>query len=53
MSFTPEEILVYYKVLRIGLLAAALYGIIIYLYTSQRGKTIEANAARIFEEHDG
>ena len=47
-----EDLLTVYKVFRIGLLAAVLYGIIYYLYFTRRGRTLETPAQRMLEEQD-
>tara|TARA_Y100001972_G_C7469980_1_gene239376 strand:+ start:403 stop:555 length:153 start_codon:yes stop_codon:yes gene_type:complete len=47
-----EELLVYYKVFRVALLVAALYGIVYYLYFTKRGKQAENPAHRMLEEQD-
>ena len=49
---SQEDILLYYKVFRVGLLAVALYGIIAYVYFSRRSKTMELPARRMLEEND-
>jgi cbb3-type cytochrome oxidase subunit 3 len=47
-----EELLVFYKVLRVALLVGVLYGIIYYLYFTKRGKRVEEVAKRMLEEQD-
>ncbi|MCR9141804.1 MAG: cbb3-type cytochrome c oxidase subunit 3 [bacterium] len=47
-----EELLIYYKVLRVGLLAAVLYGIVYYLYFTKQGKRAEDPGRRMLEEQD-
>ncbi|MCB1173783.1 MAG: CcoQ/FixQ family Cbb3-type cytochrome c oxidase assembly chaperone [Leptospiraceae bacterium] len=49
---SQDEILIWYKVLRVGLMVAALYGIIYYLYFTKKGKKAEDPAQRILEEND-
>lgn len=49
---SAEEVLVYYKVLRVGLLAVVLYGIVYYLYFTKRGRKVEDAAHRMLEEQD-
>jgi len=46
------DFIVWYKVLRLGLLVGALYYIIWFLYFSKKGKKVEEPARRILEEDD-
>ena len=47
-----QDLLVWYKILRLGLLVGGLYFVIWYLYFSKYGKNIEEPARRILEEDD-
>ena len=47
-----QDLLVYYKVFRTGLLVAGLYFVIWYLYFSKHSKNTEEPARRILEEDD-
>ena len=47
-----QDLLVYYKLFRIGLLVGGLYFIIWYLYFTKHGKNMEEVARKILEEDD-
>ena len=45
-----ETILLVYKIARVGLLVAVLYGVVWYAYFTERGKRLEEPARRMIEE---
>lgn len=45
-----DEVVLYYKIFRVALLVATLYGIIAFLWFTNRGKHVEDVAMRILEE---
>lgn len=49
---SPDQWLLWYKVLRIALLVGVLYGIVYYLWFTKRGKQAEVPAQRMLEEKD-
>lgn len=49
---SSDQILLWYKVLRVAILVFALYGIIYYLWFTKKGKQAEKPAHRMLEEKD-